>query len=43
MKSILNVKKTSNLIKGISSYNICSEIKREQLAKNYGSFSIKKF
>ena len=30
MKSILNVKRTSNLIKGISSHNICSGIKSQQ-------------
>ena len=35
MKSILlNVKKTSNLIKGISSNNICSGIKSQQVKKN---------
>ena len=35
MKSILNVKKkTSNLIKVISSHNICSEIKSQQVKKN---------
>ena len=34
MKSILNVKKTSNLIKGISSHKICSEIKSQQV-KNH--------
>ena len=33
MKSIPNVKKTSNLIKGISSHNICSEIKSQQVKK----------
>ena len=33
MKSILNVKKTSNLIKGICSHNICSGIKSQQLKK----------
>ena len=35
MKSILNVKKhkTSNLIKGIFSHNICSGIKSEQVKK----------
>ena len=33
MKSILNVKKTSNLIKGISSHKICSEIKSQQVIK----------
>ena len=31
MKSILNVKETSNLIKGISSHKICSEIKSQQV------------
>ena len=34
MKSILNVKKTSNLVKGISSHKICSEIKSQQV-KNH--------
>ena len=34
MKSILNVKETSNLIKGISSYKICSKIKSQQV-KNH--------
>ena len=33
MKSILNVKKTSNLIKDIFSHNICSGIKSEQVKK----------
>ena len=33
IKSILNVKKTSNLIKVISSYNICSGIKSRQAKK----------
>ena len=33
MKSILNVKKTSNLIKGIYSHKICSEIKSQQVIK----------
>ena len=33
MKSILNVKKISNLIKGISSHKICSEIKIQQVKK----------
>ena len=33
-----NVKKTSNLIKGISSHKICSEIKSQQVKK---PFSIK--
>ena len=33
MKSILNVKKPSNLIKGIVSHNICSGIKCEQVEK----------
>ena len=37
MKSILNVKKTSNLIKIISSYNICSKIKSKQ-AKTFDFF-----
>ena len=32
-KSITNVKKTSNLIKGISSHNICSEMKPQQVKK----------
>ena len=35
MKSILNVKKTSNLIKIISSYNICSGIKSKQAKKRF--------
>ena len=30
MKSVLNVKKTSNLIKGVSSHNVCSGIKSQQ-------------
>ena len=34
MKSMLNVKKTFNLIKGISSHKICSEIKSQQV-KNH--------
>ena len=34
MKSIPNVKETSNLIKGISSHKICSEIKSQQV-KNH--------
>ena len=34
MKSILNVKKTSKLIKGISSHNICPGIKSQQIKKN---------
>ena len=34
MKSILNVKEASNLIKGISSHNICSGIKSQQVKKN---------
>ena len=34
MKSILNVKKTFNLIKGISNHKICSEIKSQQV-KNH--------
>ena len=33
MKSLLNVKTTSNLIKGISSHNICSVIKSQQVKK----------
>ena len=33
MKSILNERKTSNLIKGIFSHNICSGIKSEQVTK----------
>ena len=33
MKSILNVKKASNLIKGIFSHNICSGIKSQQVKK----------
>ena len=33
MKSILNVKKTSNLIKGICSHKICSGIKSQPLKK----------
>ena len=33
MKSILNVKKTSNLIEVISTYNICSGIKSQQAKK----------
>ena len=37
MKSILNVKKTSDLIKIISSYNICSRIKSKQ-AKTFDFF-----
>ena len=37
MKSILNVKKTSDLIKIISSYNICSRIKSKQ-AKPFDFF-----
>ena len=35
MKSVLNVKKTSNLIEGISSSNICSGIKSQQLKKTF--------
>ena len=35
MKSVLNIKKTSNLIKGISSRNICSGIKSEQVKKTF--------
>ena len=31
---MLNVKKTSNLIKDISSHNICSGIKSQQVKKN---------
>ena len=34
MKSLLNVKKTSNLIKGISCRNTCSEIKSQQVKKS---------
>ena len=34
MKSILNVKRTSNLIKGIYSHNICSGIENQQIEKN---------
>ena len=30
MKSVLNVKKKSNLIKGVSSHNVCSGIKSQQ-------------
>ena len=33
MKSILNVKKVSNLIEGISSHNICSGIESQQIKK----------
>ena len=33
MKSMLNVKKVSNLIKGISSHNICSGIESQQIKK----------
>ena len=33
MKSILNVKKTSNPIKGMSSHKICSGIKSQQVKK----------
>ena len=33
MKSILNVKKTSNPIKAISSHKICSEIKSQKVKK----------
>ena len=33
MKSILNVKKTSNLIKGICSHKICSGIKSQPVKK----------
>ena len=33
MKYILNVKETSYLIKGISSHNICSGIKSQQVKK----------
>ena len=35
MKSILNVKKASNLIKFISSYNACSGIKIQQAKKEH--------
>ena len=34
-KSILNVKKTSNLIEVISAYNICSGIKSQQAKKTF--------
>ena len=34
MKPILNVKKRSNLIKGICRHKICSGIKSQQLKKN---------
>ena len=40
MKSILNVKKSSNLIKFISSHKICSEIKSQKVKK---PFSLKNF
>ena len=36
-------KKTSNLIKDISSHNICSGIKSQQVKKTYLSFSAKNF
>ena len=43
MKCILNVKKTSNLIKVISSYRICSGIKSRQVQKKHLPFSTKNF
>ena len=43
MKSILNVKDNINLIKVISSCNICAGIKSQQEKKTYLSFSIQMF
>ena len=42
MKSRLNVKKISNLIKSISSHKICSGVKSQQVKKKL-SFSTKNF
>ena len=36
-------KETSNLIKGISSHNVCSGIKKQQVKKTNLSFSTKNF
>ena len=41
--NLLNVKKTSNLIKVISSYNICSGIKSQQAKKPFIIISTKTF
>ena len=41
MKSTLNLKKASNLIKGICSHKICSGIKSQRVKKNHLSFSTK--
>ena len=43
MKSILNVKKTFNLIKGISSHNICSGIKVNKKKKTISHLVPKTF
>ena len=40
--SILNVKGTSNLIKGVSSHNVCFGIKRQQMKKKKLSFNTTK-